>query len=48
MIGELVTALRAALGEDLVSVVLFGTAAEDKLRATSDVNVIIVLRTALR
>lgn len=39
-----VAAARAAFGPDLLSVVLFGSAAEGRLRATSDVNVIIVLR----
>lgn len=34
---------QAALGEDLVSAILFGSAAEGRLRATSDVNVILVL-----
>ena len=33
----------AALGDDLVAIVLFGSAAEGRLRATSDVNVAIVL-----
>lgn len=32
-----------SFGADLVSVVLYGSAAEDKLRATSDVNLLIVL-----
>ncbi len=44
VLGELVRAAESALGEDLVSVVLFGTAAEGRLRATSDVNVLVVLR----
>ena len=35
---------RSAFGSDLASVVLFGSAAEDRLRATSDINVIVVLR----
>ncbi len=43
VIEGLVAAARAGLGEDLRSVVLFGSAAEGKLRATSDVNVIFVL-----
>jgi predicted nucleotidyltransferase len=43
-LDSFVAAARSAFGEDLVSVVLFGSAAEDKLRATSDVNVIVVLR----
>ena len=38
-----VEAARTALGADLRSIVLFGSAAEGKLRATSDVNVIVVL-----
>jgi predicted nucleotidyltransferase len=42
-LGEFVDAARAALGPDLVSVVLFGSAAEGRLRATSDVNLILVL-----
>lgn len=33
-----------ALGDDLVSVILFGSAAEGRLRATSDVNLMLVLR----
>jgi len=39
-----VEAARAAFGADLASVVLFGSAAEDRLRATSDINVIVLLR----
>ena len=35
---------RRALGDDLVSAVLFGSAAEGRMRATSDVNLILVLR----
>jgi predicted nucleotidyltransferase len=38
-----VDAARDALGEDLVSAILFGSAAEGRLRATSDVNVVLVL-----
>ncbi|MEP7069200.1 MAG: hypothetical protein ABI789_08170 [Usitatibacter sp.] len=34
----------AALGDDLASLVLFGSAAEGRLRATSDVNVMLVLK----
>jgi predicted nucleotidyltransferase len=34
---------RSALGPDLKSIVLFGSAAEGRLRKTSDVNVIVVL-----
>jgi predicted nucleotidyltransferase len=49
--GELPSGLQAfvdavvrAFGHDLRSIVLFGSAAEGRLRATSDVNIIIVLR----
>ena len=38
-----VAAAQEALGEDLVSIVLFGSAAEGRMRATSDVNVMLVL-----
>jgi predicted nucleotidyltransferase len=41
-IDDLVRAAEQALGDDLRSVVHFGSAAEDRLRATSDVNVILV------
>lgn len=37
-------AARTAFGGNLRSLILFGSAAEGKLRATSDVNVLIVLR----
>jgi predicted nucleotidyltransferase len=40
------SALRTVFGADLVSIVLFGSAAEAKLRATSDVNLVVVLRRA--
>ena len=36
---------RDVLADDLVSIVLFGSAAEGRLKATSDVNLILVLRT---
>jgi predicted nucleotidyltransferase len=39
-----VEAARSAFADDLVSVVLFGSAAEGRLRATSDVNLVLVLR----
>lgn len=42
-LDEFVAAARAAFGDDLVSVLLYGSAAEGALRATSDVNVILVL-----
>jgi len=44
-LGLFVDAVRAAFGDNLRSLVLFGSAAEGKLRATSDVNVLVVLRT---
>jgi hypothetical protein len=34
---------RAALGETLHAIVLFGSAAENRMRATSDVNVVVVV-----
>lgn len=40
---ELTTLAIESLGEALVSVVLFGSAAEGRLRATSDVNLLFVL-----
>ena len=39
-----VEAARGAFGSDLLSAVVFGSAAEDRLRATSDVNLVLVLR----
>jgi predicted nucleotidyltransferase len=36
-------AAQRALGEDLVALVLFGSAAEGRLRPTSDVNLVVVL-----
>jgi len=43
VLDDFVGAARAAFADRLVSVVLFGSAAEGALRATSDVNVILVL-----
>jgi predicted nucleotidyltransferase len=43
VLDGLLGAARAGLGDDLRSVVLFGSAAAGQLRATSDVNVIFVL-----
>ena len=40
---EFVDLAQKTLGADLRSIVLFGSAAEGKLRATSDVNVLVVL-----
>ena len=41
---EFTAAAQRAFADDLISVVLFGSAAEGRLRSTSDVNVVIVLR----
>jgi predicted nucleotidyltransferase len=43
VLGEFLDAAKAALGDHLLSAVLFGSAAEGNLRATSDVNLILVL-----
>lgn len=43
IIQEVVESAAEALGETLRSIVLFGSAAENRLKATSDVNVLIVL-----
>jgi len=43
-ITTFVDAARQAFGADLVSVVLFGSGAEQNLRATSDVNILLVLK----
>jgi hypothetical protein len=43
MLDEVLTAAQEALGEDLHAAVLFGSAADGQLRATSDVNLILVL-----
>lgn len=39
-----VDAAKQAFGADLVSIVLFGSGAEQNLRATSDVNILLVLK----
>jgi predicted nucleotidyltransferase len=44
IVGEFAEAAKAAFGPDLRAVVLFGSAADGHLRATSDVNVIVVLK----
>ena len=44
ILDELIARAREAFGGDLAAVVLFGSGAEGKLRKTSDVNVILVLR----
>ena len=43
VVRNFVEAARAALGSDLRAIVLFGSAAEGRLRPTSDVNIIVVL-----
>ena len=43
IIEEVVESATQALGETLRSIVLFGSAAENRLRSTSDVNLLIVL-----
>ena len=43
VIGELVEGASASLGDTLRSIVLFGSAAENRLRPTSDVNVMLVV-----
>ncbi|HVE81705.1 MAG TPA: hypothetical protein VND93_02610 [Myxococcales bacterium] len=43
VLDDLVEAARAALGPDLRSIVLYGSAAEGRMRPTSDVNAILVL-----
>ena len=42
-LAAFVAALREVFADDLVGVVLFGSAAEARLRPTSDVNVVVVL-----
>jgi hypothetical protein len=43
-IRTFVDAAKQAFGTDLVSIVLFGSGAEQNLRATSDVNILLVLK----
>ena len=43
VVSDFVAGAREAFGADLVSVALFGSGAEGALRATSDVNVVVVL-----
>lgn len=43
-LGLVLEDARVCLGEDLVSAALFGSAAEGRLRPTSDVNLLLVLR----
>jgi predicted nucleotidyltransferase len=43
-LATFVEAAQEAFGDQLISIILFGSAAEGRLRPTSDVNVIVVLR----
>ena len=43
-LNDFVQAAQTALGDDLLSIVLFGSAAEGRLRPTSDVNVLLLLK----
>jgi predicted nucleotidyltransferase len=42
-LGEFVDSARTIIGSDLEALVLYGSAAEGRLRATSDVNLLVVL-----
>lgn len=44
VLDALVTSTQGAFGDDLASVILYGSAAEGRLRATSDVNILFVLK----
>jgi predicted nucleotidyltransferase len=44
VLADLVKAAKASFQDDLSSVVLFGSGAEDRLRATSDLNLLVVLK----
>ena len=44
IVSEFVEAAKKSFQDDLISVILFGSAAEDKLRASSDVNILLVLK----
>jgi predicted nucleotidyltransferase len=44
-LSTFIAAAKKAFGDQLVSVVLYGSGAEGKLRSTSDVNLIVLLRT---
>jgi predicted nucleotidyltransferase len=45
VLTEVVSAAQAAFATDLRSIILFGSAAEGRLRATSDVNLLLLLTT---
>ena len=44
VLDDLIDSAKRAFGDDLVSVILYGSGAEGRLRATSDVNLLFVLR----
>jgi predicted nucleotidyltransferase len=44
-LSTFIAAAKQAFGDDLVSVILYGSGAEGKLRSTSDVNLILLLKT---
>ena len=44
LLGNLVDSAKRNFGEDLVSILLFGSGAEGRLRVTSDLNLVFVLR----
>ncbi len=44
VLAGLVAAAQESFGDDLISVILFGSGAEGRLRATSDLNLMVVLR----
>ena len=48
VLSTFISAINVAYSTDLVSVVLYGSAAEDKLTSTSDVNLLVVLRSFSR
>jgi predicted nucleotidyltransferase len=45
ILEDFVRAARAAFGDVLRSIVLYGSAAEGRMRATSDLNLLVILRT---
>lgn len=45
VLNSFITAAKKAFGDDLLSVVLYGSGAEGRLRPTSDVNLILLLAT---
>ncbi len=44
ILSELIERAKACFGDDLRSIVLFGSAAEKRLRSTSDINLLFVIR----